>query len=45
VEQDAVRALKVASYAYLLETGRVAMEGPAAQLAGSEDVRRAYLGY
>ncbi|WP_322795810.1 ABC transporter ATP-binding protein [Tepidiforma sp.] len=45
VEQDAVRALKVASYAYLLETGRVAMEGPADQLAGSEDVRRAYLGY
>lgn len=45
VEQDAVRALKVASYAYLLETGRVAMEGPAARLAGSEDVRRAYLGY
>lgn len=45
VEQDAVRALKVASYAYLLETGRVAMEGPADRLAGSEDVRRAYLGY
>ncbi len=45
VEQDAVRALKVASYAYLLETGRVALEGTAEQMAGSEDVRRAYLGY
>jgi branched-chain amino acid transport system ATP-binding protein len=45
VEQDAVRALKVASYAYLLETGRVALEGTAEQIAGSEDVRRAYLGY
>ncbi|WP_322818588.1 ABC transporter ATP-binding protein [Tepidiforma sp.] len=45
VEQDAVRALKVASYAYLLETGRVALEGTAEQLAASDDVRRAYLGY
>ncbi|GIW17862.1 MAG: ABC transporter ATP-binding protein [Tepidiforma sp.] len=45
VEQDAVRALKVATYAYLLETGRVALEGTAEQLAASDDVRRAYLGY
>lgn len=45
VEQDAVRALKVASYAYLLETGRVALKGTAEQLAASDDVRRAYLGY
>jgi branched-chain amino acid transport system ATP-binding protein len=45
VEQDAVRALKVASYAYLLETGRVALEGTAERLAASDDVRRAYLGY
>ncbi len=45
VEQDAVRALNVASYAYLLETGRVALEGTAEQLAASDDVRRAYLGY
>ncbi|WBL37290.1 ABC transporter ATP-binding protein [Tepidiforma flava] len=45
VEQDAVRALKVATYAYLLETGRVALEGTADQLAASDDVRRAYLGY
>ncbi|MCX7618735.1 ABC transporter ATP-binding protein [Tepidiforma sp.] len=45
VEQDAVRALKVATYAYLLETGRVALEGTADRLAASDDVRRAYLGY
>jgi len=45
VEQDAVRALRLASYASLLETGRVALHGPAEQLRASEDVRRAYLGY
>jgi len=45
VEQDAVRALRLASYAYLLETGRVALQGSAAELQASEDVRRAYLGY
>jgi branched-chain amino acid transport system ATP-binding protein len=45
VEQDAVRALKIASYAYLLETGRVALHGTAQDMQGSEDVRRAYLGY
>ncbi|GAB4328225.1 MAG: ABC transporter ATP-binding protein [Dehalococcoidia bacterium] len=45
VEQDAVRALRVASYAYLLETGRVVLHGEASELRESEDVRRAYLGY
>jgi len=45
VEQDAVRALTVATYAYLLETGRVALEGTADEMRDSEDVRRAYLGY
>lgn len=45
VEQDAVRALRLAGYAYLLETGRVALHRPAEQLRASEDVRRAYLGY
>ncbi len=45
VEQDAVRALKIASYAYLLETGRVALDGTAQKMQDSEDVRRAYLGY
>ena len=29
---------------YVIETGRVVMQGPAAELAGNEDIRRAYLG-
>ena len=45
VEQDAVRALRVASYAYLLETGRVVLHGPSDELRETDNVRRAYLGY
>ena len=44
VEQNARMALKVADYAYVLETGQIAMSGPAAELANSDDVRKAYLG-
>jgi branched-chain amino acid transport system ATP-binding protein len=44
VEQNARMALKVADYAYVLETGRIAMSGPAAELAQSDEVRKAYLG-
>ncbi len=44
VEQNAHMALKVASRAYVLEVGRIAMEGPAADLAASDAVRKAYLG-
>lgn len=44
VEQNARMALKVADYAYVLETGQVAMQGPATELAASDDVRKAYLG-
>ncbi|MFO1093880.1 MAG: ABC transporter ATP-binding protein [Planctomycetaceae bacterium] len=44
VEQNARMALKVADYAYVLETGEVAMQGPAADLAQSDEVRKAYLG-
>jgi len=44
VEQNAAMALSVAGRAYVLETGMVALEGPAAQLAGNPEVRRAYLG-
>jgi len=43
-EQNARQALRVADYAYLLEIGRVRIEGPATQLAGDDHVRRAYLG-
>jgi branched-chain amino acid transport system ATP-binding protein len=45
VEQNASVALDVADYAYVLETGRVAVSGPPAELRGNEDVRRSYLGY
>ncbi|MBL8849380.1 MAG: ABC transporter ATP-binding protein [Planctomycetaceae bacterium] len=44
VEQNARMALRVADYAYVLETGKVAMSGPAAELANSDEVRKAYLG-
>jgi branched-chain amino acid transport system ATP-binding protein len=44
VEQDADIALGIADEAYVIETGRIVMHGPAAELADNEDVRRAYLG-
>jgi len=44
VEQNAGLALKLASYAYVLEIGTVALEGPAADLRTNDHVRRAYLG-
>lgn len=45
VEQNAKLALDLADHAYLLETGKIAMSGPAAQLQQDESVQRAYLGY
>ena len=45
VEQNAALALEFAEYAYLIETGRIVMNGPAANIAADEGVRRAYLGY
>jgi len=44
VEQNARAALQVADYAYVLETGQIAMEGPAHQLADDPRVIEAYLG-
>ncbi len=44
VEQNAELALGLARFAYVLETGTVALEGPAKELHESEHVRRAYLG-
>ncbi len=44
VEQNARMALDVASRAYVLETGKVAMQGDAAELAHNEEVKKAYLG-
>jgi branched-chain amino acid transport system ATP-binding protein len=45
VEQNAVLALEAASRAYVLEVGRVALEGESDELRRNESVRRSYLGY
>jgi branched-chain amino acid transport system ATP-binding protein len=45
VEQDARLALAAASKAYVLEVGRVAVEGTSDELRDNESVRRSYLGY
>ncbi|HHW13252.1 MAG TPA: ABC transporter ATP-binding protein [Firmicutes bacterium] len=44
VEQNAQMALSIANRAYVLETGRVVLQGDAKTLADSEEVRKAYLG-
>ncbi len=44
VEQRLAEALELADRAYVLQTGRIVMEGPAKQIAGDAEVRRAYLG-
>lgn len=44
VEQNANMALSIASRAYVLETGRITLSGSAAELAASEEVKKAYLG-
>lgn len=45
VEQNAHMALRVAHRAYVLEVGRIVMEGAAAELGASDEVRKAYLGH
>jgi branched-chain amino acid transport system ATP-binding protein len=45
VEQNATLALAAARHAYVLETGRVVLGGPVAELKQDESVRRSYLGY
>ncbi len=44
VEQNANLALAIANYAYVLETGKIVLEGEARALAENEEVKRAYLG-
>lgn len=44
VEQNAHMALQIAHYAYCMETGTIALEGEARELAERDDVKRAYLG-
>jgi len=45
VEQNAALALELAEHAYLLETGHIVMDAPAAVVGADESIRRAYLGY
>ncbi|WP_135470244.1 ABC transporter ATP-binding protein [Crenalkalicoccus roseus] len=45
VEQNANLALELADHAYLLETGRIVISGPAAEIRRDEAIRRSYLGY
>ena len=44
VEQNASKALKIADRAYVLETGNITLSGTGAELAKSDEVRKAYLG-
>ena len=44
VEQNARAALKMAHRGYVLENGRMVLEGTAAELLNNKDVQRAYLG-
>ena len=44
VEQNARVALQIADYGYLLENGRVVLEGAAAELRGRREIQEAYLG-
>jgi branched-chain amino acid transport system ATP-binding protein len=44
VEQNARAALQVADYGYVLETGEIALQGPASELAANPRVLETYLG-
>ena len=44
VEQNASKALEIADRAYVLETGTITLSGTGAELAQSDEVRKAYLG-
>lgn len=45
VEQNANKALSIADYGYVLETGKIALEGQSQQLLRNDHVRRLYLGH
>jgi len=44
VEQNANVSLAIGDYGYVMETGRIVMDGPAAQLRNNEDIKEFYLG-
>jgi branched-chain amino acid transport system ATP-binding protein len=45
VEQNARIALEMSTHAYVLEVGRVAVNGSSAELKGNDSIRKSYLGY
>ncbi|MDF1748303.1 MAG: ABC transporter ATP-binding protein [Alphaproteobacteria bacterium] len=45
VEQNASLALDIASYGYIVENGRVVLDGPSARIKGNDDVKEFYLGF
>lgn len=44
VEQNAFSALKISNYAYVLENGKITLQGEANKLAGDDEIRKKYLG-
>ena len=44
VEQNATMALSIATHGYVMETGKIVLDKPAAELLADEDVREFYLG-
>ena len=44
IEQNALGALKIADYGYVLETGKIVLEGYANELLVNDDIRKTYLG-
>ena len=44
VEQNAFAALKISDYAYVLENGKIAMQGVAKDMMGNDEIRKKYLG-
>jgi branched-chain amino acid transport system ATP-binding protein len=44
VEQNALAALQIANYSYVMENGRIVMDGPAEKLKENEDIKEFYLG-
>ncbi|MBI4329927.1 MAG: ABC transporter ATP-binding protein [Chloroflexi bacterium] len=44
VEQNAIAALSIANYGYIMENGRIVLDGPAERLKENEDVKEFYLG-
>jgi branched-chain amino acid transport system ATP-binding protein len=45
VEQNAHLALELAEYGYVIENGRIVLDGPAEKLKNNEDVKEFYLGF